>query len=260
MKRYFLLAFAAMCCLLACQKEPDGGLVTPSTCQLDQVIYYNQNVATDTIGYEYSGGKVSKVNYADYYTEMEYAGTQISRKNYYVNGTTTLAGYDEFTYNGDGTLARVNFYLVDASVPQPFLFFQYNFAYNAGRLEHSEVLADTSGAGPELLAAYFYEYTGDNITQVIENDLVAQSKDTVQYTFDNKLNYYSRIPNLWLSDNLFTDFNGIVLPFALSANNVVTLGEPGTSSTVSYSETDKEDIETLSINGAILARYKYKCQ
>lgn len=261
MRPIYVLLAGILCCFVACQKEPDSSLLTPASCKLDAIYYYDGATIDDTVGYEYTGDMVSTVNYPDYYTEISYSGDRVVRRNYFQKGSTVLAGYDDFSYNADGTIDKVDFYITDPSIPQPVLLFQYSFSYSAGKLSRVQSKVDTSGAGPEPYLEFYYAYTGDNITQVIENDLLNHAADTLNYSYDGSQNYYSKIPNLWLSDLLFADFNGYLLPFALSGNNVTALADnDGNSSTVTYGSTDKNDIESLRIDGDLLASYKYKCQ
>jgi hypothetical protein len=261
MRSYLLLAAIVACCFMACQKEPDATLLTPTACKIDKIVNYDGTDPVDTIGFVYNGVLASRINYSDYYTTFEYAGTYPLRRNYYEPGGTTVVAYDEFSYNADSTLARVNFYLVDPSLPQPFLYFQYDFTYNGSLLAMLETKVDTSGNGPETLIESYFVYTGNNITQVMQYDLVNQGADTINYAFDTKQNYFSKQPNLWLSDNLFSNFEAIVLPIALSGNNAILLtGTDGSTLTVDYEETNKQDIAELRLSGEIFARYYYKCQ
>src|SRR5687767_12486439 len=69
MRSYLLLAAVMVCCFMACQKEPDATLLTPTACKLDKIVYFDDNDPVDTVGFEYSGDKASKVNYSDYYTQ-----------------------------------------------------------------------------------------------------------------------------------------------------------------------------------------------
>jgi hypothetical protein len=262
MRSYYVLVAGLVCCFLACQKEPDASLLTPASCKLDEIFYYSGgSVPEDTVSYEYTGDIVSTVNYSDYYVELSYSGDRIVKRNYFLNGTTALVAYDDLIWNGDGTLSRVDVYVADPGLPAPFLIFQYTFTYTGGKLSHAETKVDTSGTGPVPVIESYFMYTGNNISQVIQNDLLNSAADTLNYTHDANQNYYSKNPALWLSDNLFSDFNGYLLPFALSANNVTALiSTSGDNIPVTYEATDQEHIKTISIEGDLLARYNYKCQ
>ena len=261
MRSYLPLAAIMLCCFMACQKEPDATLLTPTSCKIDKIVNYEDDDPIDTVGFVYNGVLASRVNYSDYYTTFDYAGTYPLRRNYFETGSTTAAAYEQFSYNADSTLARVNFYLVDPALPQPFLYIQYDFTYNGSQLSKLTTKVDTSGTGPEPLIDAYFVYTGNNITQVMQYDLVDQVADTISYTHDGKQNYFSKQPNLWLSDNLFANFDGIVLPIALSGNNVVLLtATDATTLPVAYEETDKEDIAEMRLDGELYARYYYKCQ
>lgn len=264
MRLSFGLAALMVCVFVACQKEPDDSLVTPpvNNCKLDLIYYYGDDpVPVDTVNFEYNGNQVSMADYHDYYTELTYTGDRISRRNYYVPGMPDVAAFDEFTYNGDGTLSRVDFYIADQNLPTPVLLFRYTFSYQGGRLTQFTTSIDTSGTGPVPYLEYYYTYTGQNISEAFEVDLFNSTLDTLYYTYDANANYYQKVPALWLTDNLFTDFDGFLLPMALSANNVISIADrDGNSSAFTYTTTANDNIETLRFDGELVARYLYKCQ
>lgn len=259
MRSYSVLAIVLICCLNSCQKEPDSSLLTPTSCKLDKIYYYDGNDPIDTAIYEFTGEQVSKIAYSDYTVELQYTGGRIIKRNYVVPGYG-IAAYEDVIYNGDGKVSRVDLFLLEPGLP-PFLLTQYEFAYTAGKLSTMEYRFDTSatGTGPVTLLRYEYVFTGNNISLVVEDDLVNNTKDSLHYTYDANANYYNKDPNRWLSDNLFSDFNGLLIPLAVSANNVTTISASGGSSAVTYEENDKDDITALRIDGELLARYLYKC-
>ena len=260
MRLYLLLAAGMVCCFLSCQKEPED-ILTSTACKIERIVYYDDNDPIDTVGFEYTGDRATKLHLFSTRKEVEYAGNHIVKRTYYDRGTTNVWGIDEFSYNPDSTISRVNFYVVDPALAQPFLFLQWDFTYNAGKLSMIQAKQDTSGNGPEPAVNSYFIYTGNNITQVIQNYLGSQEADTLNYTYDAKQNYFSKQPNLWLADYVFESFDGFALPIALSANNVISFGDmQGNSSTIAYEETDKQDIESMTIDGDLWSRYQYKCQ
>lgn len=261
MRSYLLLAAGIVGCFMACQKEPDPNELGPTICRLDQITYYDANVAVDTVGFQYSGDEISKVTYPDFDMRPEFFNGRIVRRHYMPKGSSATTAFDEIIYNPDSTVQRVDLYVAGGNPSQQYLYAQYHFTYNpAKKLAQLRTLVDTAGTVPEPLIEYWFQHNGDNISQVIVKDLVSQLADTVNYSHDANLNYYQKNPTLWLSDNLFADFNGYLLPFALSANNVIALNNNVVSSTVTYEETNQAQIESLRIDGDLLARYRYKCQ
>lgn len=261
MRSYHILAAGFVCCFLACQKEPDDAFLIPTGCKLDEIHYFDANVPYDTVGLEYSGDRVSKANYADHEISLVYSGNLVVKRNYYNPGSSVVGAYEDFIYNPDSTLGRVDFFVNDPGFPAPVLIIQYSFSYVGGKLSLLEAKLDTSGTGPVPLVEYHYEHTGNNITRLIGRDLINQSSDTINYSFDATINYYSKNPALWLTDQLFAEFNGVLLPLALSANNVTSLFfNDGSATQFTYTETDKAEIESIRIDGDLAARYKYKCQ
>jgi len=129
-------------------------------------------------------------------------------------------------------------------------------------LTRLELNIDTAGNGMAPIVDNQYTYTDDNITQAVQTDFEFQFVKTVNYTYDANLNYYGKNRMLWLTDLVFADFNALTLPFALSANNVVSFYEddPGSTIAVTYDSTDKEDIKALRFDGAPVSTYRYKCQ
>jgi hypothetical protein len=261
--RSWCLLVAFFFTFVACQKDPDETL-DPPNCKLESIFYYNENgTVGDTAKIEYNGDLISKVSYGDYYVIPEYANGLISKRNFFLPGSTTLLAYDVFTYNPDSTISKVEAFIVSPQSPVPYPSYHHVFSWTGKKLDKLEYHADTSGSGPALLVEDYFTYTGDNITRVINRDLEFQYSDTLDYTYDGNSNYYRKNPSLWLTDLLFADFISITLPFALSANNVTSVAQDaGTAipSVITYSTTSREEIQTLIIDGGTFSRYNYKCQ
>jgi hypothetical protein len=261
MRLYHILAAALVCCFLACQKEPEDTLV-PTVCKLEFIYYYNNGAVEDTVGIEYNGDQVSRLNYSDYYIVPEFQNDLVTKRNYYLKGTTQIARVDHFTYNPDNTLSRIEAFPAAGGQQSATPIYKYVFSWVGNQLALFEFHMDTSGTGAVELSEEFFTYTGNNISRTIYRELNGGYSDTTNFFYDSKINYYGKNPVLWFTDLLFADLNGLVLPFALSENNVVSLDQnvPGSTIAVTYGETDKQDIESLTIDGDLFSRYKYKCQ
>lgn len=259
MRSQLLLLAAIVCFVASCQKEPDEVLTTPD-CKIERIVYYEQNDPIDTVGFEYTGNNATKLHYFSTRMEVEYSGRHITKRTYFDKGTTNRWAYDEFFYNPDSTINHVDFYYADA-LPQPVLITRFEFTYNAGKLSMLTSMEDTTGTGPVPMVNSYFIYSGDNISQVIQNYLVIQEADTLNYSHDTKPNYFGKQPNLWLADYIFADFEPFSIPIALSANNVTSFSNmQGNSSALTYEETDKQQIGSLTIDGELWSRYQYKCQ
>lgn len=263
MRPYHVLVAGFVCCFLACQKEPDVTL-TPATCKLEKILLYaGSSTVQDTIGIEYNGDQVTKINYAEYRVEPEfYNNGLIARKKYYLRGTTDLFRIDHYTYNSDSTLNKVEAFAASGSQQATIPTYQYLFSWNAKQLTELEFFEDTTGTGLFQVSEEYFTYSGPNISRVIFLRLEDQYKDTTNFFYDSQLNYFHKNPVLVISDIFFTDFFGLSMAFALSANNVTSfdLNHPSTVVNLTRSETDKQEIETLTVDGEPYSRYQYKCQ
>jgi hypothetical protein len=248
-----------VCCFLACQKEPED-ILTPPNCKLETIYYYDGGSPVDTATITYNGDIISKVDYGSYYVVPEFTNGLLSKRNYYLEGTTTVAAYDEFIYNADSSFSKIYswFYINGA----PFKGYEYEFSWSSGKLDRMTFKQDTAGTGVVPIVTYDYAYTGDNITSMILTDLEFQEADTLYYTFDNIPNHYQKNNTTWVADLLFTDINGIALPFALSANNVAGFGAdlPNDVTVVTYDLTTRNELASMRFDGDKFSEYRYKCQ
>jgi len=247
---------------IGCQKEPDGGQVTPppaTTCKLEKTYAYDDTGAViDSALYVYAGDQVSRINYLDYYVTYEYQGSKVSKRNYIETGGTSSFGYDKFTYNSDGTLNKIEFFVLS---PLPIVIYSYELTWVGGKLSKIVSKEDLAGSGtlnPEY--EYTYTYTGNNITQCLVKDLTTGDTYTLGYQFDTNANYYSKTPDALFTDYLFSEFSPEILAFVLSANSVVVYMEDGASYTVGYTLDDKKNLKELALDGQVLVKYFYKCQ
>lgn len=259
MRLYYVFVTALVCCFLGCQKEPDE-VLTPPNCKLDRLLYYDEQGNVDTGTVEYNGDQVSRVNYGDFYVEFEYANGLVSKKKYYFPDLTVSV--DQVTYNPDSTISRVDRYLTFGGQQSTVLADSYHFIWVGKQLAKLETWSDTSGTGLALIWEDLFTYTGNNISKVVFNDFEFQYSDTTNFFYDSKLNYYRKDPALLLSDILFVNYLGESMAFALSVNNVVSLdhNDPSSKVNLTYGETDKQAIESLTVDGNIYSRYKYNCQ
>src|SRR4030095_14804815 len=210
--------------LPSCQKEPDGSVLTPPTvkCQVVKAEYLDGTGGIDdTSGYVYSSGKLTQINHTDYYNTLEYANNKVSKKYYHETGSTAPDGYDQFVYNGDGTLAKADFYIIDPSNQQAHLLISIEFTYAGGKVTKLSEKIDTNSNGVlDPIYEYTYTYNGNNITKTAVKDLVSNTTENITYEYDNNPNYFPKDPSALLTDILFEDFSGGLLPPGHSANNV----------------------------------------
>jgi hypothetical protein len=265
--RLLLLVFAISVTFMACQKEPDDSIFDPpanTTCKVEKVSYFDETTGAvdDTAGFVYSGDQLTRVNYTDFYLTLEYSGNKISKRNFLLDGTTALLAYDTYSYNGDGTMSKIESFFQDPVTSTPVIYARYNFTYASGKLASVATTTDTSAAGGGPLVPYYTEtftWTGNNATRVISEYMEDHTKDTLDYQYDNIPNYFAKHPALY-ADNLFIEIDPVYFPLVLSANNVTRISLGGGSSTLGYTATDKDLLKDFSIGGKITSSYQYKCQ
>lgn len=249
--------------VLACQKEPDETL-TPATCKLEKIFLYAGNPTPgDTITIEYNGDQVARINYSEYYSVPELmTNGLLARKKYYERGSTELARVDVYTYNPDSTLSKVEVFAAAGGTQATQPAYRYLFEWTARQLIKLDFLADTTGTGVVPITEEYFTYTGNNISRVIYRELDGSYSDTTNLSYDANLNYFQKNPVLILADIFFQDFTGIGMALSLSENNVTSfdLNHPATLTVLTHSETDKQQIESLRVDGDPYSRYQYKCQ
>jgi hypothetical protein len=245
--------------VLSCQKEPDESILGggPGACTLIKAEVFDAGAVSDTAGYVYTDNKITRANRIDFSNVYIYNGDRIVRRNYLENDNQLA--YDTVLYNADGTIRRIQTYFSSPLLPIAILLLDYELSYSAGKLVRLVEKADTSftGAPPVALYQYDYTYTGNNITSAVELDIEAASTDTLRYQYDNSGNYFkSRL----LTDIFLSEINGQTLPFAFSANNVISIAQGGDNFAITYTLDDKKNLRELLIDGELAIRYTYKCQ
>lgn len=252
--------------ITSCQKEPDGSVLTPPTpkCQLVRAEYLDgQGGVDDTSGYVYSGDRLTLIKHIGHSNSLEYTNDRISKKFYQDAGSPSADAYDQFTYNPDGTLSKADFYVYGAG-QVPVLLISIEITYSGGKPTKVTEKADTTstGTGPLVaLGEYTYTYTGNNITRTVVKDLIGNTTQNIDYEYDSNANFFPKNPSTLLTDLLFEDYAGDLLPFVFSANNVtkaIQAGSPAVN--VSYVTDSNKNLTEFRINGMAIVKYTHKCQ
>ena len=267
MLRPLLLLLSVLSLLvISCQKEPDGSVLTPPTpkCQLVRAEYLDgQGGVDDTSGYVYSGDRLTMIKHMGHNNSLEYTNDRISKKFYQDNGSASADAYDQFTYNPDGTLSKADFYVYGPG-QVPVLLISIEITYSGGKPTKVIEKADTSSAGTGPLVAlyeYTYTYTGNNITRTVAKELIGNVSENIDYEYDSNSNFFPKNPSTLLTDLLFEDYAGDLLPLVFSANNVTRVIQPGGPSVnVSYVTDTNKNLTELRINGIPIVKYYHKCQ
>jgi hypothetical protein len=247
----------------ACQKNPDGGILSPASCTLEKVVYFDTDGTTpvDTLELVYSGSQVTRADYSTIAITLEYTNGKVSRRNVMAQGTTAIIYYDLFTYNTDGSLSKVESYF--NALATPFVYYTYDYTYTGGKVTSILEKQDTSAAGAQPIVpvySYAFTYTGNNITKVDEQDLINNvPSDSYTYQYDTKPNYFNKIPNSFYYELEFLDYFSPNLPLFLSENNVTGIDVQPDHTILGYTE-ENGNIKTLLVDGSKVANYMYKCQ
>lgn len=257
---YFLIATS----IIACQKEPDESILDEPqlTCTLQKAEIMDGSGGIEDSGvYTYTNSMVSKIEFTNLYYTFQYTGTKVSRRNYYTPGVVAPIGYDNVTYNGDGTVQKVETFIGAPGLPNPILVLGFDFVYTGGKLTRWTEKIDSTGSGQPLIPYYEYNYTytGNNITRYIENDIFGNIKDTVDFQFDNVANHFAKNPNALFTDIFFNELNGQLAPFVFSANNVIKLSGTGGDLNIGYTLDNNKNLKELLVEGQVASRYTYKC-
>jgi len=191
--------------------------------------------------YFYTDGLLTQLDYQGGYYKFEYINGQPVKRKLYV-GPAIKPDYDNLIYNTNGTLARIDFY----EYGQPDNYFLYGkiiFTYNTEQLEKIEIYS-VSGNVSTLEEDYTYTSHSGNIVMCRAADYLPTFQvANFNYTYDNSLNYFKK-QNLYgyILDPLFIDTDGILLPFAMSKNNVTNVEINGVNTPYSYQLNSKQDL------------------
>jgi hypothetical protein len=220
MKKLLFSAAALAVLFVACKDDDTNP--TPQTTKL----FLNLVRGTDSISVTYNANnKIARLDLADnrvgghpYFNEAVYENNRLVKLNYSDESPTALHLAQSYDYNAAGHVERIKFYEEDGT-PGGYDSLAYD---NAGHL-----VAIYTGNGPVGGAtdlnfnekfAFVWDSKG-NITKeyVIPITDGVETKDSVTttYTYDDKVNYVAKQPEIFLMEP-----GGAA--FALSANNIVT--------------------------------------
>jgi hypothetical protein len=262
----FGLAFMATALLFSsCKKDDDDDKTPPVvTCKLAKSVYFDQNSARiDSALYTYTGDKITKATAPEYNFTYEYSGDRVSKRSFFETGETTPGFYQQYTYNTDGTLSKIETY-APFSGTNLQLYDRMDFIYNAGKIQKIEIINVSTGTSIKT-ADFVYTYTGNNVTTVVSTTYNATPVTTTfTFSYDSNNNYIKKQnAQIYLLDPFFTPnyhIDPTFLPFALSANNVVSFSSGGTPIPFAYSLNDKQDLKDIKLASKSFIEYAYQCQ
>lgn len=276
-KKHFLLWVCSATILVACQKEPDltdpdtpttANPASPASCKPVKAYLYddaNPNLITDSVRYEYANDQLTKI-YAntDAYITFEYAAGKVSKRSFYTVGLPQPDDYDLFSYNNDGTLARIERF--DSSFTGFAKYDSLAFAYTGGKLGSvREYWYNGTTAG--LHGEYLYTWSGNNISTQVYNDYGSgplTSTTTTQFTYDTQPNYFRKQSTQFLqTDPFFLESDVDYYTLFLSENNVLKSEEPsvpGSASNWTYAADANGNLNDLKRQGNRLLRYEHQCR
>lgn len=235
MKKLFLSAAALVVLFAACSKDDDNN--TPDTAKK-----YLLHITSPKDSMEFTYDAANNVQKIGYYSpddteisELTYENGKLTKKSSSVNGAA-MKLLQTFDYNSAGKLLRVSFYVSGTTKSR-----YDSLVYDAnGRLTALYELSTDAKIWSKY--AYIWDSKG-NVTRQVLLDVTdgVESKDSsiTDYTYDNKVNYAFRQPELSLLD--------VEDPaLRLSTNNIIKSVEtsntnPGYNLTVTEEYTYDED-------------------
>lgn len=255
-----LLLFSVV--IFSCKKDDDDTPPADQSCKVVKAYYYDNNVVDDSASYTYTGSQVTKVTLSDgdYYT-YEYSNNRVSKRNYFESGSTAVSETTQVTYNGDGTISKIESF--DRTGGANELFGRIDFMYNGGKLAKTTLNAIDNGTATKL-AEDIFEYTGNNITKVTTTTYFNGTQtSSVSFAYDTNANYFTKQnKDFFLIDPFFgEELGGAGLAFIISANNVSSVS----SNTIpfpiplTYTLDAKGNLTKLSAANESLIGYTYQC-
>lgn len=251
----------------ACNKEPneDNDQNNPATnCKVSKAYLYGESSNTpviDTVVYTYTGDNIIKLTVPDGYATFDYNNGRIIQRNYFDSlDATKSTDYETVTYNSDGTVAKVEWYSEDGAELED----RYEFTYSAGKLVKFTDTWYWNGVPDDYVETHFYTYTGNNITRdsVIKDDASESRISLYNFTYDAQPNHLQKggTNNLFHSA-LFFDFDGGMLPFFFSANNVTGFREADDDEETKFSYTTDANgnLSIIKVDGVPGIMWQYQC-
>jgi hypothetical protein len=252
--------------LASCHKNSSDDQPAAPTCKVTKGYLYDSGAISDSAQYTYTDNKVTKVELNhDYYYTLEYTGEKVSRRNFFVFGTTALAAHDVISYNADGTISKIERF---DDQPSLSTYERYDFTYANGKL--AKVLTwESNGAGGITQDNDIrYVFTGNNITKEIYDDLTSGSpvaSDSLTISYDAQPNYFLKQNSQYLLvDPFFVDPDPSSIAFFLSQNNITKVGytvtDPSDVTNYSYTSDANGNFTGLNVDGQPGLKYNYQCQ
>lgn len=243
--QYHLAALLLATILFAsCNKKPDedtDGNSPAANCKVSKAYLYGASGSSpviDTVVYTYTGANITKLTVPDSYVTFDYNNGRIVRRNYFEGlDATASTDYETVTYNSDGTVAKIDWYSEGGAELED----RFEFTYSAGKLVKFTDIWYMNGVPDGSKETHYYTYTGNNITRdsvVEEGDPSWNETSVYHYSYDAGENYIRKGgTNMLMYSPLFFDFDGGMLPFFFSANNVTGFREEGDSEETKFSYT-----------------------
>ncbi|MBD0276708.1 MAG: hypothetical protein ICV81_01905 [Flavisolibacter sp.] len=257
LKWLIVCAFSLTTIFISCKKE---GNQNPTICRVTKVYIFNSGVRDDSASYFYTGSKVAKVQFGDsvYYT-IEYNGDKVAQRKYFSGSASIPDGYDVISYNQDGTPSKIEGFVRINNVNINYS--KVDFSYNAGKLEKTTTY-ENNGTSLVKLDESTFTYTGNNITKVTKVDITDGSQTTINYSYDDKNNYFKKQNSqFYFIDPYFIidGFNSALAPLYFSSNNVNGLGSSGLIIPVEYILDEKQNLKAIKIAGETTLEYNNFC-
>lgn len=216
-----LFSAAALAVLFAACKDDDTN-PTPQTTKL----FLNLVRGTDSISVTYNANnKIVRLDLADnrvgghpYFNEAVYENNRLVKLNYSDESPTALHLAQSYDYNAAGHVEKIKFYEEDGTLGGYDSLTYDNTGRLAALYTGNGSVGGTTGLNFHEKYAFLWDSKG-NITKqyVIPITDGVETKDTVTtvYTYDDKVNYVAKQPEIFLMEPESP-------AFALSANNIVT--------------------------------------
>lgn len=214
-----LFSAAALAVLFAACKDDDTNPTPQST-----KLFLNLVRGTDSISATYNAGKKivrydlidSREGGHSYYNETVYENNKLVKLNSSENPDALLLD-QSYDYNAAGHVEKIKFHNASGNV-NAFDSLAYD---NAGRLAALYVGESVDG-GTDLEISEKYAFVWDSKGNITKQHIITivdgeETKDTVTttYTYDDKVNYIAKQPEIYLMEPESP-------AFGLSANNILT--------------------------------------
>jgi hypothetical protein len=267
-KRMWTLPLLAVIATLAgCMKFETYPVTAQSNgCKISTMYLYGATGSiNDTARFTWTGNNITKVVLNAYHYDIEYDGSLVTRRNFYLPGATTPDHYDRIVYNPAANYILTRYELFEEDAPGSYYradstVYQFTNGFMTGLTQWTRAAASDPIA---VLRRKLYTYNGSNLSQVqdIRYHNGAPADTTITSVSTNSdPNYYRAIHDwFWAISPMWVNDHQEALKNSLTRDAVAQETIGSIPIQYSYTTDAKGNLEEMRGNGVRSTRFAYNC-